>query len=55
MQKSVIDEIKELKARLESMAEQAKEEALAKASEAISLLRELGIDDDAILKELEIP
>jgi DNA repair exonuclease SbcCD ATPase subunit len=52
MQKSVIEEFKELKARLESMAEQAKAEALAKASEAIDVLRELGIDNDAILKEL---
>jgi DNA repair exonuclease SbcCD ATPase subunit len=52
MQKSVIEEFKELKARLESMAEQAKAEALAKASEAISVLRELGIDNAAILKEL---
>jgi hypothetical protein len=49
MQKSVIEEFKELKARLESMAEQAKAEALAKASEAIDVLRELGIDNDAIL------
>jgi hypothetical protein len=52
MQKSGIEEIKELKARLESMTEQAKAEALDKASEAISVLRELGIDNDAILKEL---
>jgi hypothetical protein len=52
MQKSAIEEIKELKARLESMAEHAKAEALAKANEAIGVLRELGIDNDAILKEL---
>jgi hypothetical protein len=42
MQKSAIEEINELKARLESMAEQAKAEALDKASEAIGVLRELG-------------
>jgi hypothetical protein len=47
MQKSAIEEINELKARIESMAEQAKAEALAKANEAISVLRELGIDSDA--------
>jgi hypothetical protein len=52
MQKSVIEEIKELKARLESLTEQGKAEALDKASEAIGLLRELGIDNDTILKEL---
>jgi len=52
MQKSTIEEIKELKARLESMAEHAKAEALAKVTEAIGVLRELGIDNDAILKEL---
>jgi hypothetical protein len=33
MQKSAIDEIKGLKARLESMTEQAKAEALDKASD----------------------
>jgi DNA repair exonuclease SbcCD ATPase subunit len=52
MQKSAIEEIKELKARLESMTEQAKAEALDKASEAISVLRALGLDNDSILKEL---
>jgi hypothetical protein len=52
MQKSVIEEIKELKAQLESKTEQAKTEALDKASEAISFLRELGLDNDRILKEL---
>jgi hypothetical protein len=52
MQKSPIEEIKELKARLEGMAEHAKAGALAKANEAISVLRELGIDNDGILKEL---
>jgi hypothetical protein len=52
MQKSAIEEIKELKAQLESKTEHAKAEALDKASEAISFLRELGLDNDAILKEL---
>jgi hypothetical protein len=52
MQKSVIDEIKELKAQLESKTEEAKAEALEKASEAISFLRMLGLDNDTILKEL---
>jgi hypothetical protein len=52
MQKSVIEEIKELKARVESKTTQAKAEALDKASEAIGFLRELGLDDDTILKEL---
>jgi DNA repair exonuclease SbcCD ATPase subunit len=52
MQKSAIDEIKELRAQLESKTEQAKAEALDKASEAIGFLRELGLDNDTILKEL---
>jgi hypothetical protein len=52
MQKSVIDEIKELKAELQSKTEQAKTEALETAREAIDFLRELGIDDDTILKDL---
>jgi hypothetical protein len=52
MLKSAIEEINELKARLESMAEQAKAEALDKASEAIGVLRALGLDNDRILKEL---
>jgi hypothetical protein len=52
MQKSAIEEIKELKAQLESKTEQAKAEALDKASEAIGFLRELGLDNDTILKEL---
>jgi hypothetical protein len=52
MQKSALNEIKELKARLESMTEQAKAEALDKANEAIGVLRELGLDNDRILKEL---
>jgi hypothetical protein len=52
MQKSVIDEIKELKAQVESKTEQAKAEALESGREAINFLRELGIDNDTILKEL---
>jgi hypothetical protein len=52
MQKSAIEEIKELKAQLESKTEQAKAEALDRASEAIGFLREIGLDNDAILKEL---
>jgi DNA repair exonuclease SbcCD ATPase subunit len=52
MQKSAIDEIKELKAQLESKTEQVKTEAMDKAREAIMVLRELGIDNDTILKEL---
>jgi hypothetical protein len=52
MQKSTIEEIKELRARVESMTAQAKAEALDKASEAIGFLRELGLDNDTILKEL---
>ena len=39
MQKSAIEEIKELKARMESIAEQAKAEALDKANEAIGVLK----------------
>jgi hypothetical protein len=52
MQKSVIEEIKELKAQLESKTEEAQSEALQNAREAIDFLRELGIDNDTILKEL---
>jgi hypothetical protein len=52
MQKSAIEEIKELKAQLESKTAQAKAEALDKASEAIGFLRELGMDNDSILKDL---
>jgi hypothetical protein len=52
MQKSAIEEIKELKVRMESMTEQAKAEALDKAREAIGVLRELGLNNNAILKEL---
>jgi hypothetical protein len=52
MPKSAIEEIKELKAQLESKTEQAKAEALDKASEAIGFLRDLGLDNDTILKEL---
>ena len=39
-------------APMESMAEQAKAEALDKAREAIGVLRELGLNNDTILKEL---
>src|SRR6516225_9933211 len=42
-QKSVLDEDKNLKARVESMTAQAKAEALDQASEAIGFLRELGL------------
>jgi hypothetical protein len=52
MQKSVIEEIKELKAQIESKTERAKTEALEKAKEGISVLQDLGIDNDTILKEL---
>jgi hypothetical protein len=52
MQRSAIEEIKELKAQFESKAEQAKAEALDEASEAIGVLRELGLNNDTILKEL---
>jgi hypothetical protein len=51
LQKSVIDEIRELKAQVQSKTEQAKAEALQSASEAINFLRELGIDNDTILKD----
>jgi hypothetical protein len=51
MQKSVIDEIRELKAQVQSKTEQAKAEALESAREAINFLRDLGIDNDTILKE----
>jgi vacuolar-type H+-ATPase subunit E/Vma4 len=50
MQKSAIEEINELKARLESITERAKAEALDKASEAIGFLRELGLENDTILR-----
>jgi hypothetical protein len=52
MQKSAIEEIKELKAQLESKTERAKAEAFDKASEAIGFLRELAMDNVTILKEL---
>ena len=52
MQKSVIDEIKELRAMLQSKTEQAKTEAFGTAREAMDFLRELGIDNDTILKDL---
>jgi hypothetical protein len=52
MQKSAIEQIKELKARLESKTEQAKAEAIAAAREAIEVFRELGLDNDTILKDV---
>jgi hypothetical protein len=52
MQKSVIEEVKKLKAQVEGLTAQAKTEAFHEANEAIGFLRELGIDDDTILKEL---
>jgi hypothetical protein len=52
MQKSAIEEIKELKAQLESKTEKAKAEALDRAKDAIGFLRELGMDNDTILKDL---
>jgi hypothetical protein len=51
-QKSAVEEVQELKAQLGGKTEQAKAEALDKASEAIGVLRELGIDNDTILKDL---
>jgi hypothetical protein len=42
MQKSVIDEIKELKARLESMAEQAKEEASLRPAKRLAYFESSG-------------
>jgi hypothetical protein len=39
MQKSAIEEIKELKAQLESKTEQAKTQTLDRANEAIGFLR----------------
>jgi hypothetical protein len=53
MQKSVIEEFQELKARIESLTAHVKSEALDKANEAIGVLRELGIGSDAILKALD--
>jgi hypothetical protein len=53
MQKSVIEEFQELKARVESLTAQVKSEALHKANEAIGVLRELGIGNDAILRALD--
>jgi hypothetical protein len=52
MQNAVIDEIRGLKAQIESKTEQAKAEALDSAREAINFLRELEIDNDTILKDL---
>jgi hypothetical protein len=47
-----LNELKELKAQLETKTARVKAEALDKAGEAIGILRELGIDNDTILKEL---
>jgi hypothetical protein len=52
MPKSTIDEIKELKAQIQSKREAAATEALKKAREGVTVLRELEIDDDTILKGL---
>jgi hypothetical protein len=52
MQKSAIEEIKELKAQLDSKTGQAKAEALDRAGEAIGFLRELGLHNDTILEQL---
>lgn len=52
MQKAAIEEIKQLKAQIESLTEQAKAEAIAAAREAVEVFRELGLDDDTILKDL---
>jgi hypothetical protein len=46
------DEIKGRKKQLESEPNRTKEGALVRAREAIGVLRELEIDDDAILDEL---
>ena len=54
MQKSAIEEINELKAQLATKTEQAKAEALKNAAAAINSLRELGIDINVILKDLEL-
>jgi hypothetical protein len=50
--KSASNEIKGLKKQLESKPKRARERALVRAREAIGVLRELQIDDDAILNEL---
>jgi hypothetical protein len=52
MQKSAMEEIRELRAQIEGKTQEAKEQALDNASEAISVLRELGLDNDTILKQL---
>jgi hypothetical protein len=52
MPKSVSDRISARKKHLESKPKRAKEMALVRAREAIGVLRELEIDDDAILNEL---
>jgi hypothetical protein len=50
--KSASDRIKDRKKQLESKPKRGKEMALVRAREAIGVLRELEIDDDAILSEL---
>ena len=52
MPESASDRINDRKKHLESKPERAKEMALVRAREAIGVLRELEIDDDAILNEL---
>jgi hypothetical protein len=51
-QKSAVEEIKELKAQPGSRTTGAKAKALEKAKEAIGILRQLGIDNNTILKGL---
>jgi hypothetical protein len=50
--KSASDRMKDRKKQLESKPKRGKEMALVRAREAIGVLRELEIDDDAILSEL---
>jgi hypothetical protein len=50
--KSASDRIRDRKKQLESKPKRGKEMALVRAREAIGVLRELEIDDDAILSEL---
>jgi hypothetical protein len=52
MPKSASDRIKDRNKQLESKPKLGKERALVRAREAIGVLRELEIDDDAILNEL---
>jgi hypothetical protein len=49
---SASDEMKDREKQLESKPKRAKKRALVRAREAIGVLRELEIDDDAILNEL---